>query len=154
MDIKRFTDGKTKAKIYSNCFKEITPGADEEGMYTYMGDIYVQINKANLNYNWNSLSDDEGRSAIESFLHNIRCFFFYQVERYNYALNELDQVILESSETDQYVYGHSESNIADNGKFGPNNTDQRYFISNPANVVKLKQKGSSVEMELRLRNQF
>ena len=155
--MKRYKDKNTK--VFSNCFKTIDPSSDEVGMYTYMGDIYLHIKKTEINLSSTS-SDSDWETEIEKYLTKIRCFFFYEVDRYDSPLNELDQVILESSETQQVVCGQSSANVDNEGKigplgeFGPGTTEQRYFISNPADKVTLEQKGSLVELELRLRNQF
>ena len=144
------------AKIWSNCFKELTEaqrGSDVEGMYQYNGHIYIQINKSRLtssvDFSWKDVS--KIAKGIQNYLISIGCFFLYEVDRHNIRLEEYDQKTLESSATDQVIYGHSEH---DNVTPKPTKTNQRKYWSDPSNVFILRQKESSLELELKLRNQF
>lgn len=142
-----------KAKIWSNCFNEITPGEDVEGMYHYNGKIYLHIDKSRLTdiTDWTYATDSAVRTAIKTFLNNMKCFFFYEVERYDEVLAEYDQMTLWSSRTDQICYGQSVYSGTPTLK---DRNTQRKFTSNSTNVFLLEQNGSTVQLDLKLRNQF
>ena len=115
-------------------------------MYTYQGNLYLKINKDRF-----SSLDTEAEiiTQIKILLRNLKCFFFYEVERRNELLSATNQTILALTRTDQIVYGKTiyggEPNL---------DTASRMYQSDPTDTFTLEQTDSTVELDLKLRNQF